>query len=179
MNGFECNQATSITLPELFLLQCCGPAVFDDQQRVGGHRGHQQHGTAGRRPQFLQLLPPAQFPQGNADFLAQDCQRATHQVCNARVLTHVTSLPLPQPSKSPLFTILQRLGEGVGPPSLAHHLAACSVSDAHGQQSGGLQPVGPADLAASRPADLVSFSWSLQTSWALETKLLSHVNHSD
>lgn len=152
----------SSNVSDLFLFQCCGPTVFDDQQRVGGHWGHQQHGHAGRRTQFLQLLPPAQFPQRNTEFLAQDLEGAPHQVVNAE-----RAVLAPSRFCSLLnlhaFSTLQRFGEGAGPSSLANHLATCSVADAHRQQSGGLLPVRAADLTASRPADLVSFILSLQT----------------
>lgn len=55
-------------------------AVSDDQQRVGGHLRHQQHFCDCLGSKRVQMLTSSELPPTNAPFLAQDHQRAAHQV---------------------------------------------------------------------------------------------------
>ncbi len=80
-------------------LQCCSPAVSDDQQRLGGHKGNRQHGGAGRWTKPVRVLSPTGLPPRNSSLLAQDHQRPTGQVqihpappLHARTHTHTHTL---------------------------------------------------------------------------------------
>lgn len=61
-------------------LQCCSPAVSDDQQCLGGYKGNRQHGCAGRWTKPVWVFSPTGLPPGNTSLLAQDHQRPTGQV---------------------------------------------------------------------------------------------------
>ena len=84
----------------LFVCMCvCGcvfmcvqwqhPAVSDDQQCVGGHRGGGDHGQPGRGIEGVRLHAPAGLPQRHAALLAQNHQRQTGGVTNGH---HVSSI---------------------------------------------------------------------------------------